>query len=347
MIIQWILIRINVAKIGERYCHMANSTARIGIHHCGMVAAQSEWLFREQPISDVGIDAHMEMVDTTGKVKQLLALQIKSGESWFKEIKNDYIVFRDINERQYNYWTTNSLPCILVLFNPNDSICIWQKLTTDTIKKTKKGSGKGYSVKVPLNQVFLDTTSNKRLLEFSTLPDNVINYNFLLSQISFMKIIQDGGQVKLYSKEWVNKSSGRGEVQLIVDIGGRIIHYEYPYFFPFTQYVTVFPNLFPWAIFSIDEHFYEESDRILWHEYHCYYDKENDEWYNVGESFEGFRQKLNPMRSINDFGEVAEYMFILSLNELGKSFLNVYNYISQNQVYVRARPQKSVERESI
>ena len=83
----------------------------------------------------------------------------------------------------------NSLPCILVLYNPDDNVCIWQKLTKDTIEKTNNGEGKGYFVRVPLDQVFLNDTSNKKLLLFTNLPEHVINYNFLLSQKNFMKII--------------------------------------------------------------------------------------------------------------------------------------------------------------
>jgi len=323
---------------------MANFIERIGVHYCGKIAASNNWLFREQPIDDIGIDAHMEYVDSSGKPKQLLALQIKSGESWFKEEKDGCIVFRDINERQYMYWTTNSLPCIVVLYNPNDDTCIWQKLTVDTIQRTKGGEGKGFFVKVPLNQIFLNDSANEQLLSFTNLPEHIINYNFLLSQKEFMQIIRDGGEVKLHSSEWVNKSSGRGETELIVDDGECVKTYSYPYWFPFTPYTKVFPRPFPWADFSADEDFYKDEDEALWREYHCYYDKEDHEWLVVGDTFEQFREKLNPMRSINHSGEVAEYMLILSLNDLGKSFLKVNEFVSNNQIYAETRPQE--ERES-
>ena len=317
---------------------MASSTERLGVHHCGETAERNGWLFREQPINDVGIDAHIEFIDSSGKPKQLLALQIKSGESWFKEKKDGCIVFRDINERQYTYWTTNSLPCIVVLYNPNDNCCIWQKLTADTIEKTKGGEGKGYYVKVPLTHVFLNDLSNEQLLSFTNLPEHIINYNFLLSQKEFMQIIRDGGEVKLHSNEWVNKSSGRGETELIVDDGECIKKYLYPYWFPFTPYTEVFPRLFPWADFSADEDFYEDSDEALWREYNCFYDKEDGEWLVVGDTFEEFRKKLNPLRSIDHSGEVAEYMLILRLNDLGRSFLKVNEFVSQSQVYAGTRP---------
>ena len=132
---------------------MASKTERIGVYHCGEIAERNNWMFREQPVDDVGIDAHMEFIESSGKPKQLLALQIKSGASWFKEKKDGYIIFRNINNRQYNYWTMNTLPCIVVLYNPDDDMCIWQKLTDETIERTNDGKGKGFFVKVPITKV--------------------------------------------------------------------------------------------------------------------------------------------------------------------------------------------------
>ena len=80
-------------------------------------------------------------------------------------------------------------------------MCIWQKLSVDTIQKTCGGTGKGYYVNVPTDQVFLDDISNKLLLTYTNLPEHITNYNFLLSQKKFMQIIQKGGQVKLHSNE--------------------------------------------------------------------------------------------------------------------------------------------------
>lgn len=317
---------------------MTNFTAQIGVNHIGEIAARNKWMFRPQPIDDVGIDAHMELTEPTGESKQLLALQIKSGASWFKEQKDGCIIFRDINERQYHYWTKNSLPCIVVLYNPDDDMCIWQKLTTETIERTSGGTGKGFFVKVPIKQVFLTAQSNEKLVSFTNLPQHITNYNFLLSQKKFMEIIRDGGEVELHSTEWVNKSSGKGNTELIVDDGKSIAKYLYPYWFPFTPYTEVFPRLFPWANFSADDDFFEESDMDLWRDLHCYYDEEDDEWVVVGDSFEEFRKKLSPMRSLDHSGEVAEYMMVLSLNELGKAFLEVDRFVSQSQPYAGTRP---------
>ena len=39
---------------------MANSTERIGVHYCGGIAERNKWMFREQPINDIGIDGREE-----------------------------------------------------------------------------------------------------------------------------------------------------------------------------------------------------------------------------------------------------------------------------------------------
>lgn len=66
---------------------MANNIERLGVSFCEHAAVKNGWIFREQPIGDIGIDAHMEFNDTEGENQRLLAIQIKSGESFFKEKK--------------------------------------------------------------------------------------------------------------------------------------------------------------------------------------------------------------------------------------------------------------------
>lgn len=72
---------------------MANYAERIGVNHIGEIAERNQWIFWEQQIDDFGIDIHMELTEPTGKSKQLLALQMKSGASWFEEKKDDYVIF--------------------------------------------------------------------------------------------------------------------------------------------------------------------------------------------------------------------------------------------------------------
>ena len=317
---------------------MANATERIGIYRCGIHAEEQGWLFREQSVNDIGIDAYIEYVED-GEPRQLLALQIKSGVSWFSRAGDSYVSFYGISPRQYLYWTRNMLPCVLVLYNTETEECVWQELNAETIKKV----GKGYRVDIPLSQVFLDEESHERLLNLKNLPPHALNYNFLQSQKYFMQVIERGGVVKLHAKEWVNKTSGRGSIRLLVDEGvdGSGREYIYPYWFPFTSYSDVFVRLFPWANFELDYDFYEDDDLESWHQYECIYDRESGEWLQVGASFEEFRSaldSLNPMRSIDHGGEIAEFMLNLRLNDLGRSFLAIDGYLMRESLYCKARP---------
>ena len=46
---------------------MENLKERRGIHHCGEIAKSNGWMFREHPVDDIGIDAHMELLEPSGK----------------------------------------------------------------------------------------------------------------------------------------------------------------------------------------------------------------------------------------------------------------------------------------
>ena len=48
---------------------MANHTERIGINHVAEIAERNNWMFREQPVNDIGIDAYMEFAESSGKSK--------------------------------------------------------------------------------------------------------------------------------------------------------------------------------------------------------------------------------------------------------------------------------------
>jgi hypothetical protein len=52
----------------------------MGVSAASMLFEAWGWLFREQPIEDYGIDAHVEPMDGPEQPsRQLLALQIKAG----------------------------------------------------------------------------------------------------------------------------------------------------------------------------------------------------------------------------------------------------------------------------
>lgn len=130
-------------------------------------------------------------------------------------------------------------------------------------------------------------------------------------------------------------------MDLIVEHLGKIEIYSYPYYFPYDSGEVVFQRLFPWADFSIDEEYYENSDYEQWLESENYYDDEEGKYFVIGDSFEEYRSSLPPIRGIDHCGEVSEFMLIMGLNDLGKSFLTVDRYTSMSRPYSNVKSYKT------
>ncbi|WP_369720972.1 DUF4365 domain-containing protein [Bradyrhizobium sp. LLZ17] len=125
-------------------------TDREGVLAVGQIfTKQLGWLFREQSISDWGIDAHAEVADEEKPTGRLLALQIKSGKSYFKHKKKDHYVYYGEGKHLW-YWQNNSLPVALVLYNPETDVTLWARIGPSNVKRHKTGR---WSIKVPKGNV--------------------------------------------------------------------------------------------------------------------------------------------------------------------------------------------------
>lgn len=160
-------------------------TERIGVHEVGQLFAKElGWYFREQPVSDFGIDAEVEIADRDGKpTGKLIALQIKSGVSFFRHKSQGFYTFYGEN-KHLEYWTQHSLPVFLVIHNPETNETLYQRIEIHRIKKTTSG----WSIKIPEANVLgrnaketiafgvgADRESIKRY-RFSSDKDKIIKY---------------------------------------------------------------------------------------------------------------------------------------------------------------------------
>ncbi len=66
---------------------MASSTGREGVHYCGLIAERNNWLFREQPVNDIGIDAHMELTEPTANQNNFSHYKSSLGQVGLKSKK--------------------------------------------------------------------------------------------------------------------------------------------------------------------------------------------------------------------------------------------------------------------
>ena len=69
------------------------SVERVGVATAEKIINQLGLIFREQPIDDYGIDAQIETVKDGYATGKLIAVQIKSGDSYIKKVSDEYIVF--------------------------------------------------------------------------------------------------------------------------------------------------------------------------------------------------------------------------------------------------------------
>lgn len=123
---------------------MKEITDRIGVHKVALTFLQQMgWLEREQPISDYGIDMHVEILDNGQPTGQLIALQIKSGESYFKEINQTEIVFRG-KKKHLDYWQFHSIPVLILLYHPKEDKIYWEKI----LAKNTIATGGGWKINI-------------------------------------------------------------------------------------------------------------------------------------------------------------------------------------------------------
>jgi phosphatidylserine/phosphatidylglycerophosphate/cardiolipin synthase-like enzyme len=111
---------------------------RIGINAVERVILRFGWIFREQAKVDFGIDALVETCEEGEPSGRSIALQIKSGESFFRERSARGVIYRD-SKAHFDYWLGHSLPVALVLYHPGHDEAWWCPITPETVGRTPKG----------------------------------------------------------------------------------------------------------------------------------------------------------------------------------------------------------------
>lgn len=129
----------------------SDATGRSGVHAVAYVIENNVgWIFREQPVSDFGIDGQIEPRDpqTHRGTGRLVGCQIKSGKSYLSEPTHSGFIYRGKPEH-LAYWLGHSLPVLLILHDADANRCYWQVVNEQTVTRT----GKSWKIEVPRSQV--------------------------------------------------------------------------------------------------------------------------------------------------------------------------------------------------
>ena len=146
-----------------------NSKERLGINATESIFLKEfDWIFREQPLVDVGIDALVEQVIEGNPQGKFLALQIKSGDGNFS-ISTDKLTYY-LSNVHYSYWTNFDLPVLLIGHIPEDDTTYWEELSIRKIKKTNKR----WKLEIPKKNL-LNKKAEPYLLKLLTSESNSSN----------------------------------------------------------------------------------------------------------------------------------------------------------------------------
>ncbi len=284
-----------------------------------------KWLFREQPISDCGIDAHIEIVVDENATGRLLAVQVKCGSSYFSKSNADGYIYRGDNSH-LDYWLNHSLPVIIIIFNPKTDECLWRQITEEAVKRIKKG----WQITIHRSNIF-----NKKSLSALDRASWGAPYKLRLRNLQiakpWMNALQAGDRLFIEVNEWINKSSGRGDFIIRLSSNGKEESVaNWPYLIsPTVTYEEFIPSLFPWAKLTIDEEFYELYDKDQYKNECGIYSSGLGDYVDFTHSFREWKEEnlSTGIRPFCDDNEVAQWRLELTLNKLGKSFLRLDNFL--------------------
>lgn len=298
-------------------------TERLGVSKLDHFFSSCGWLFREQPIHDYGIDAQVEIVKNDILTGDLIAIQVKSGLSFFKEETDNSYIFRTDN-KHIHYWTKYSLPVIIVLYHPEEDKIYWESINNNSILST----GKNWKVNIPKNKLLTEDSLSEIENLIQPLPDIQALNKFRFDKV-WMELIKNDELVTISFLDWINKSLSRYQITIKCESRYDIKSEKWPTIYaPGSSVEEFLSKTIPWADFEIDEDEYRESVEADW-DAECYmgHDKEDGTTY-YSEPFENWYKEPSGIVPISSDGEVDHYRLILTLNNLGKAFLLLDEYLS-------------------
>jgi hypothetical protein len=89
---------------------------REGVFAVALSLSRLGLIFRETPNTDVGIDGQVEYVSNNKAIGKVIAVQIKSGESYLIDRGDHYAFY--LKEKHLNYWESFPLPVVILLHDP-------------------------------------------------------------------------------------------------------------------------------------------------------------------------------------------------------------------------------------
>ena len=216
-------------------------TDRLGVNAVERIFMKElGWIFREQTIADWGIDAQVEVANDSGPTGRLLALQIKSGKSFFQK-KTGNIVFHG-KRRHLEYWISHSLPVVIVIHNPETNETLWQRVNVDDVKYQNY---ENWSMEIPRRNI-LDADAREQL-ERGVSDISAQRRIRLTLDAPLIREIAGKEDVYLQIEQWPNKSlSFRGASIFYDDSEKDKPDHKFDIFIPVHDIRIYMEMIWPW-----------------------------------------------------------------------------------------------------
>lgn len=177
-----------------------DQTNRVGIQAVGLMFEQLGWIFREQATSDYGIDAQAEERGSDGGgTGKLIALQIKSGASWFVKRGDDYVYYGVV--RHKDYWLNHSLPVFIIIHDPTTGLTLWQKVERHLVEEQSEGR---WSIMIPAKNT-LDKDAMSYIAKAVASDLQSVRRYQLGMDMPFIRMMANADEAYLHIQDWVNK----------------------------------------------------------------------------------------------------------------------------------------------
>ena len=148
-------------NIGFPKANPSTFTGKAGVNLVSTIINNDfKWIFRPTPSeNDFGIDAYIDIVSEDGLVTgQSIAMQIKSGDSFFKiKSPNGFTFYGEM--KHLNYYMNSQSPVLIVICDTLEKKCYWENFDGNKIEKTKTGG----KLNIPSNNFLAFSKKNKIL----------------------------------------------------------------------------------------------------------------------------------------------------------------------------------------
>ena len=249
------------AMTGKPRQTSTDNTAQTGVNAVEAIFLSMKWLFRRQLESDFGIDAQAEVVNDEGNpTGQLVAMQIKSGPSFFRSRGEDYLFWGE--PRHLDYWERHSLPVILVLHNPVDGMTLWQRVERHLVTERPNRT---WSIVMPKWQKLEAASADAILRRIPRSDPESDRRNRMMLDLSLIRRVSEEGQAYVTIDEWVNKSLNFRATSISFEEYDATPDYAVEFYMRAPNASRVFDWIFPWLEFAYLDMPQDDNGEVMEH----------------------------------------------------------------------------------